>query len=321
MVGSDGVVTMFSAVSAAVLLLLPAAAAVAAPAAATAGSHCTSKCGNISIPYPFGVEPGCFLPGFNVTCRNSTSGVPELFLGDGTLQVLEISIPNATVRINATFAYFPGSNGTYPNNIATTNRTWSSALGESGPYTLGWRNKLIVLGCNVQVIVAGGRGRRTLSTCAALCDWNDDDPGWFAPWTPDCSGVGCCQANIMAEYSSYEFKALRMNGVPGPNSDAQVWIVDSDFVSFHPAYADWVRPSGRLPAVLDWSINHTTCHGNASSAACHSSHSLCQNSTGGPQAHHCECAQGYKGNPYIPNGCKGNENRENYNIHGSYQMI
>lgn len=160
-----------------VLFAVAVAAAVLPPppvlgAAATASvtddvallPGCTSRCGNISIPHPFGVEPGCFLPGLNVTCRNSTSGVPELFLGDGTLQVLEISIPNATVRINATFAYFPGSNGTYPNNIATTNRTWSSALGESGPYTLGWRNKLIVLGCNVQVIVAGGRRRtRTLS--------------------------------------------------------------------------------------------------------------------------------------------------------------
>ena len=216
------------AVAVAAAVLPPPPPVLGAVAAATAAATddaallpgCTSLCGNISIPHPFGVEPGCFLPGFNVTCRNSTSGVPELFLGDGTLQVLEISIPNATVRINATFAYFPGSNGTYdpsigPKNI--TNGTWSGALGEAGPYTLGWwRNKLFVLGCNVQVIVAGGRGRRTLSTCAALCDWNDDDPGWFAPWTPDCSGVGCCQANIMAEYSSYEFKALRMNRAPTP---------------------------------------------------------------------------------------------------------
>ncbi|PUZ52081.1 hypothetical protein GQ55_6G241700 [Panicum hallii var. hallii] len=265
---------------------------------------CTSRCGNISIPHPFGVEPGCFLPGLNVTCRNSTSGVPELFLGDGTVQALEISIPNSTVRINATFAYFPGSYGTYDPSLGpniTNGGTWSGALGE--PYTLGsWSNKLFVRGCNVQVVVVGDRGR-ILSSCASLCNWDDDDHGWFTPVTPDCSGVGCCQANIMEERSSYEFKVLRMNGMPGPTSDAVVWIADSEVISSYPTFAGYV-PLGRLPAVLDWRINHTTCHGNASSAACHSSHSLCRNSTGGRPAHLCECAQGYEGNPYITNGCK-----------------
>jgi hypothetical protein len=110
----------------------------------------------------------------------------------------------------------------------------------------------------------------------------------------------------MEERSSYEFKVLRMNGMPGPTSDAIVWIVDSEFISSHPNFHEGFH-LGRHPAVLDWRINHTTCYGNASSAACHSSHSLCRNSTGGLQAHLCDCAQGYEGNPYITNGCKGNE--------------
>jgi hypothetical protein len=95
----------------------------------------------------------CYLPGFNVTCRNDSSvghhGSSKLFLDDGTLEVLEVSIPNNTVRINASFAYFPGNNGTYGKE-AITSGTWSGALGEGGVYSLALnRNRMIVEGCNV----------------------------------------------------------------------------------------------------------------------------------------------------------------------------
>ena len=72
-----------------------------------------------------------------------------------------------------------------------------------------------------------------------MCDWDDDGSFWYSPSTPDCSGVGCCQANIMEDHSGggYELKAHWMNGEPGAHSDATVWIVDSEF-SIHPAFQD-----------------------------------------------------------------------------------
>ncbi|KAI4975111.1 hypothetical protein ZWY2020_048718 [Hordeum vulgare] len=83
----------FPAVVATVLLQLLSAVATAA--------GCSTSCGNISIPYPFGIEPDCYHDGFNLTCDYSYRP-PKLFLGDGTVEVLEISIPNGTVRINST---------------------------------------------------------------------------------------------------------------------------------------------------------------------------------------------------------------------------
>ncbi|KAL6644587.1 hypothetical protein ACP70R_016195 [Stipagrostis hirtigluma subsp. patula] len=41
-------------------------------AATGPGSSCTRSCGGISIPYPFGVEPGCYhAAGFNLICDSS----------------------------------------------------------------------------------------------------------------------------------------------------------------------------------------------------------------------------------------------------------
>lgn len=98
-------VRMFPAVIAAsfLLLLLPALAAGATSAAApapavamAAGSNCTTKCGNISVPFPFGVEPGCYHPGFDVTCSND---VPPRLLLYNISEVFDIDLANGTVDI------------------------------------------------------------------------------------------------------------------------------------------------------------------------------------------------------------------------------
>ncbi|XP_066326485.1 wall-associated receptor kinase 1-like [Miscanthus floridulus] len=317
-------VALFVAAAVVASLLLPRPAAVVA-VTDVASPGCTNHCGNISIPYPFGVEPGCYLPGFNVTCRNDSSvghhGSPKLFLGDGTVEVLEISIANATVRINASLAYFPGTgknNFLGPKPI-TTNATWSGALGKGGVYTLGWRsNRLFAIGCNVQVLLLeGGDGdpnNKTLSTCATFCDWDEQEQSWSFPGISDCSGIFCCQANILVERSSYGFKVLSTNGVQGPTSEAMVWIVDSDLDFYEAASSE-----GSLPAVLDWRINHTTCHGNGSSAACRSSHSFCEYMHYRlDEGHICSCTSGYQGNPYIPNGCKDIDECAHPELHTCY---
>ena len=237
------------------LLLLPRPRPTAA-AADVALPGCTSQCGNLSIPHPFGVEPGCYLPGLNVTCRNSS-----LFLGDGTVEVLNISIANATVRINAGFAYFPGSSSGKNQNLLgpnpITSGTWSGALGKGGVYILGRRNRLLAVGCNIQVLLLEGDGHggpnntTLLSTCSTFCHWDEHGQSWSYPGlTYECSGIYCCQANVMKERSSYGFKVLSTNGVAGPNSQAMVWIVDSE-LSLHDVIAIAKSSGGSLPAVLD----------------------------------------------------------------------
>ncbi|XP_072150497.1 wall-associated receptor kinase 2 isoform X2 [Setaria viridis] len=160
-VGSSvGVVALAAAI--ATLLLPPFAAA----AATGPGSSCTRSCGNITIPYPFGVEPGCYHAGFNLTCRSGAGGQgsPQLFLGDGTVQVLEISVQHNTVRINSTGMILPFNDGG-----RTKNGTWGSGLPRSGPYFLSETiNRLLVLGCNTQVTILGGDDNNLISMNANL---------------------------------------------------------------------------------------------------------------------------------------------------------
>ncbi|PWZ10177.1 Wall-associated receptor kinase 1 [Zea mays] len=282
---------------------------------------CRSRCGNMSIPYPFGVEAGCYLPGFNVTCRRRNGDGPAaaaaadelLFLGDGTVQVLEISIPNATVLINSSAGYFDGDEYV----SLSSPGTWSGALGSGdgdGVYTLAWgRNKLFAMGYNVQVRLEADN--ETSSVCVSVFF-----EGYFAATTDDCAGFFCCQSPIWDQRTSYRFKALPLNGSAASlEHDTYAWIMDSELRFQYGAPQK--DKALTLPALLDWRINHTTCHANASSPACRSRHSfchdgslevcrrndsLCHNSTAGfGRAHICRCDEGYRGNPYLPNnGCK-----------------
>ncbi|KAL6599285.1 hypothetical protein ACP70R_045779 [Stipagrostis hirtigluma subsp. patula] len=67
------------------------AAALAGPIALPG---CPESCGDVRVPYPFGIGRGCFHQGFNLTCDTKH----RLFLGDG-VEVLGISLPDGTVRI------------------------------------------------------------------------------------------------------------------------------------------------------------------------------------------------------------------------------
>ncbi|CAO2143146.1 unnamed protein product [Urochloa humidicola] len=64
--------------------------------------NCTTSCGGVSVPYPFGIEPGCYLLGFNVTCYCSSSTTPPLLFlwGNDAFVVTDISYRDSTVHIS-----------------------------------------------------------------------------------------------------------------------------------------------------------------------------------------------------------------------------
>jgi len=37
-------------------------------------AHCPSHCGDVKISYPFGIGPGCFRQGFDLTCDQKSLG-------------------------------------------------------------------------------------------------------------------------------------------------------------------------------------------------------------------------------------------------------
>ena len=126
-----------------------------------------------------------------------------------TVQVLEISIANATVRINSTRVDFTSDVGdddaTRRNNkqLLAVNKTWGDGLPNPGPYFLSeeyeYRNLLRVESCNVQVDLLGGNDddSRLVASCTAICPTvgPQNDTATLV-WDGSCAGIRCCQASI-----------------------------------------------------------------------------------------------------------------------------
>ena len=201
-VASESAVLALDAVVA-TLLMVPAFGGAAVPAATTAaglGSNsCTRTCGNISIRYPFGVEPGCYhAAGFNLTCDDSYQP-PKLFLGNGTVQVLDISVEHSTVRINSNVVVQFLDDGPKPDMGP---KAWGLGLPKSGPYFLSESaSMLVVLGCGTQVSIQGGPDNSLVSSCTAVCPV-------FSFKNGSCTGINRCQASIVLGYSSYTIHRL-----------------------------------------------------------------------------------------------------------------
>nr|CAB3489393.1 unnamed protein product [Digitaria exilis] len=268
-------------------LHLAAATAVLLPRAPTIGKPgCATICGNMSVPYPFGLSPGCYWPGLNLTCDSSHGGTPRLLLGDGTLRVTEISLENATVRVM---------------------QLWVQELVVSGCNAVAWI--LADIGGNPPGTIIGG--------CASLCtvlnrSYGPIMVGMESSTGKYCNGVvGCCQASFNVGDPHSEVQAKWLNsGNHTKEQQLQPLIV---FVT----EAGWVDKNGRMvaseleevPIVLAWSVTQglpqhddNWCPDDIRRTLCKSQHSQC--SVAEQQGYMCSCEDGYDGNPYLPGGCQ-----------------
>ncbi|KAF5956020.1 hypothetical protein HYC85_008876 [Camellia sinensis] len=70
------------------LLIFELALILAATTTSQPMPSCQETCGNLSIPYPFGANEGCYLnDSFLITCNNS-----QPYLRKGNINVLDISL-------------------------------------------------------------------------------------------------------------------------------------------------------------------------------------------------------------------------------------
>ena len=62
-------------------------------------SGAAAVCGNVTIPYPYGIEPGCFIDDWFAIACDYTLGSPKPFLRSFDLEVLDVSL-EGTLRVN-----------------------------------------------------------------------------------------------------------------------------------------------------------------------------------------------------------------------------
>lgn len=266
--------------------------ATTAAEVALAKPGCHYMCGDVKIPFPFGLTDGCYLnKNFHITCMGNVTAQT------GDIAVKRISIEDHELRVlNFVSRRCYNKTGGLVEGI----KTWVKL----NRYTVSsTKNKFTVVGCDTYAYLTGTQKGETYSIgCMSLCN------SLLNVVNGSCSGVGCCEVEIPDGLKSIEMK------VRSYYNHTDVW-------DFNPCGYAFVAEQGQfdfssaslknltyeeLPMVLEWAIGNETCKEaarNKTAFAC-KRNSYCQDleTTLG---YRCKCEQGYQGNPYHPDGCQG----------------
>uniref|UniRef100_A0A0E0GZN9 Protein kinase domain-containing protein n=2 Tax=Oryza nivara TaxID=4536 RepID=A0A0E0GZN9_ORYNI len=300
---------------------LAALLAVGAALPPPPGSNCSTACGGINVSYPFGFEPGCSWPGFELSCRDTKQGkklfLPQVPGADGYFEVASISLLEGQARVWSNisrYCYNHTSKGMTDDNY------WNFVYQLPDTYRLSeTANMLTVIGCSVVAYISVGNGDfvRQMSGCFATCSeqGNNNRMNLSRLANGTCDGVGCCQSTISKAQTFYNVyfdgQTYNTTGIYNISPCSYAVLMESSSFTFHTSYATssefFDTQGGRAPLVIDWAIRNTSNCAEAmkhsESYACISSNATCVDSSNGP-GYTCNCTQGFQGNPYLRGGCQ-----------------
>ncbi|KAL7591627.1 hypothetical protein Lser_V15G32628 [Lactuca serriola] len=259
--------------------------------ASLAKPGCQERCGNITVPYPYGMGTGCFLnTSFEVSCNESSPYVSPLrFVNNDKFLISEISMESIRIVGKVPFGCI--------NESATKAGAKKFQLDPHFRYS-HTKNVYIAVGCNISAIFQSlSPSHFREARCASCCITTPPTiSGFFA-----CNGSnGCCQSSIPVETNAY--KAVISNH--GPKTPcSHVFIAEKNF-SLETSMFGYTLTSYQFPVVLNWVITLTSCHRAQLRGSCLcGKNSDCIDSAKG-LGHNCRCKNGYSGNPYLHIGCQ-----------------
>ncbi|KAJ4846999.1 hypothetical protein Tsubulata_017721 [Turnera subulata] len=274
------------------LLLLAADAAMADPPP-MAKPNCQDHCGDISIPFPFGMGHNCYMnKWFEVVC-NTSSNPHKAVLSGIDMELLEISLDDSRVRVNG-----PIQSSNCSNRRRTNNNSAIISLTGS-PYSFSSFNMFTAIGCDTSALL--NQVMPQITGCTTTCSANGSS-------SKACSGNNCCQTTIPTSIQVFNAS------LEGDSGCKLGFIVEQSWFR-HNITSPWeVQHMLTVPVLLDWIVQDDDFKARAKD----SDRIDCANSWWRRQDQErysymeytfpnssCRCIGGYDGNPYLPDGCLG----------------
>jgi len=284
-------VKLVSHVSFLLLILLMFQPATAQAPAGLAKPNCSDRCGNISIPYPFGIGKDCYMAeSFDVKC-DETSKPPRAFLRSIKMELVNITIRRgAVVKGPVISVESLGRQVVLPLNL------------EGTPFT-PYYNYFIAVGCNTRAALWTKKGTDEHTGCDSICS-NGSSISNIRFGNGSCSGEDCCQdmywPSLLQVFNS-TFKLIE--GKQGSDGRKLAFLADQywfDDKIWSPQEINKLLNNNTVPMSLAWILNNNSLTYNRDTMDCN----FWQINSTTIMPYGCSCSEGYEGNPFLQ--CRGN---------------
>ena len=161
---------------------------------------CPEKCGNITIPYPFGMGKGCYLDRhFEITCNMSSNPPRPLLLQE--VQLLQISDDSLRINDTAQRSCFNNQSGKADSSFVPYDRTHHFSYSHTN-------NKFIAIGCDIFAYITEHNSTTYETGCASLCPDNNITVGFSSS---ACTGIGCCRTDLQTDITWFYLRIRSIN--------------------------------------------------------------------------------------------------------------
>ncbi|GKE14192.1 wall-associated kinase family protein [Tanacetum coccineum] len=207
------------------IFLLLTTTTVAVPIPKYAKTGCNDKCGNVSIPFPFGIGANCYVnEWYNVDCNSSTPYLSSF----NQLEVLGVDLKNRTVTVKM-------------QKLSNCSQTTKSVDLYSSPFLYSKsHNTFVYEGYCGNAVMMDNHGS-VLTGCSTTCS-NDTTTD-----TNNCLGINCCQRKIPQYLESY---SMNLTGMGGDGACGSGYLLDKNS---HPSARDG---TSYIPTSLEWFFSY-----------------------------------------------------------------
>lgn len=308
----------------------------------SASSSCRKKCGTVEIPFPFGIGKGCYFnEWYAIKCVNNKT----TFLSVARKEVVYISLPvEYRIQGFDSYGSVYIKNPITSKGCSSNDEEGVSLLDlTDSPFYVSYKNTLIAVGCNMRASLETAETTSMVgctSTCgtttqqlsptpiqnylayasckvkkwktgvqSSRCDAGSTENQTF------CNGIGCCQASMPDELQQLVGVTIDDNTTTSGGCKVAL-LTDDPFIFEDISDPRHLHVKGYSTVELGWFI-HTTNYSFIGSLGCVITDKF--NSTQPSYRRNCTCSyladinyyascacnKGYRGNPYVPGGCKG----------------
>lgn len=199
---------------------------------------CGDTCGNVSIPYPFGIGSRCSLnQWYTIDCNQTLPLLP--YLRELGLQVVRIFLQNQTIIVKERADIFCPSS-------STSSAGYERYFNTSGsPFLFaGAENKLMLFGCGNAQLRMTNHSSKVLAGCSTTCSGAEVADG--------CYGTSCCQTSIPSYHNLYALMLLMSRPESGLLKCSSVFFADRNWLPTN--YSNPLEQNLSVPLVMSWTL-------------------------------------------------------------------